>query len=88
MEILMTKTTYTKNPNTKTTYFVDGVKTEKITQKNYLNIVSEDTRKFFKRLGGSETAQKSYTCSGYLITRLISVSPSKDKKSIYEFKFI
>jgi len=87
MEITMTKTSLVKNPNTKTTYFVEGQKTEKITKENYNNIVSKDTQKWFRRLGGSETAQRSYTCRGYLITRLTSVSPDRQSKSIYKFKF-
>jgi len=87
MEITMTKTSLVKNPNTKTTYFVEGQKTEKITKENYNNIVSKDTQKWFRRLGGSETAQRSYTCRGYLITRLTSVSPDRQNKSIYKFKF-
>lgn len=86
--ILMTKTNYIKNPNTKTTYFVDEEATEKIDKKEYNNIVSSDTQKWFRRLGGSETALKSYTCRGYLITRLISTSPTKENKTIYKFKFI
>ena len=87
MEITMTKTSLVKNPNTKTTYIVEGEKTEQITKENYNNITSKETQQWFRRLGGSETAQKSYTCRGYLITRLTSVSPDRQNKSIYQFKF-
>ena len=87
MEITMTKTSLVKNPNTKTTYIVEGEKTEQITKENYNNITSKETQKWFRRLGGSETAQRSYTCRGYLITRLTSVSPDRQNKSIYQFKF-
>ncbi len=83
----MTKTSLVKNPNTKTTYIVEGEKTEQITKENYNNITSKETQQWFRRLGGSETAQKSYTCRGYLITRLTSVSPDRQNKSIYQFKF-
>ena len=83
----MTKTSLVKNPNTKTTYIVEGEKTEQITKENYNNITSKETQKWFRRLGGSETAQRSYTCRGYLITRLTSVSPDRQNKSIYQFKF-
>lgn len=87
MEITMTKTSLVKNPNTKTTYIVEGEKTEQITKENYNNITSKETQQWFRRLGGSETAQRSYTCRGYLITRLTSVSPDRQNKSIYKFKF-
>ena len=87
MTIQMTKTTLRKNPNTKTTYFVEGEKTETITKENYENITSKETQSWFRRLGGSETAQKSYTCRGYLITRLTSISPDRQIKSLYRFKF-
>ena len=83
----MTKTSLVKNPNTKTTYIVEGEKTEQITKENYNNITSKETQKWFRRLGGSETAQRSYTCRGYLITRLTSVSPDRQNKNIYKFKF-
>ena len=83
----MTKTSLVKNPNTKTTYIVEGEKTEQITKENYNNITSKETQKWFRRLGGTETAQRSYTCRGYLITRLTSVSPDRQNKSIYQFKF-
>ena len=83
----MTKTNLIKNPNTKTTYFVEGEKTEQITKENYNNITSKQTRSWFRRLGGSETVQSSYTCRGYLITKLTSISPDRQRKSLYSFKF-
>jgi hypothetical protein len=87
MEITMIKTSLVKNPNTKTTYIVDGQKTEQITKQNYNNIVSKDTQKWFRSLGGSETAKRTYTSRGYLITKLTSVSPDRQNKNIYQFKF-
>ena len=87
MTIQMTKTSLRKNPNTKTTYIVEGEKTETITKQNYENITSKETQRWFRRLGGSETAQRSYTCRGYLITKLTSISPDRQIKSIYSFKF-
>ena len=87
MNIIMTKTSLIKNPNTKTTYIVEDEKTKQITKQHYENITSKQTQKWFRRLGGSETAQRSYTSRGYLITKLTSVSPNKQNKSIYTFKF-
>lgn len=85
--IFMTLTHYKKDPTTKTTYFVDEVEEKDISRRVYDNITSKDTQRFFRRLGGSETAQKTYTCRGYLITRLTSVSPDRKTKKVYKFKF-
>ena len=49
------------------------------------NMTNKETLKFFRRLGGSETAQKSYTSKGYIITRLLSKSP--DRKTSVERLF-
>ena len=85
--IVMTRTEMLKNPNTKTTYILESEKTEKITREQYVNIVGDDTLKWFRRMGGSETAIKGYTCRGYLTTMLTSTSPSKETKIIRTFKF-
>ena len=85
--IVMKRTELAKNPNTKTTYILVGEKTENITTEQYSRIVGEDTLKWFRRTGGSETAIKDYTCRGYLTTRLTSTSPSKETKIIRTFKF-
>ena len=42
---------------------------------------------WFRRLGGSETAQRSYTCYGYVIYKLTSSSPDRQTKSVREFNF-
>lgn len=85
--ITMHQQTFSKNPNTKTTYNLEEETTETITRKQYNNICNEDTLKWFRRLGGSETAQRGYTCRGYLITKLTSKSPYGDTKVIRKFKF-
>ena len=85
--IVMKRTELAKNPNTKTTYILVGEKTENITTEQYSRIVGEDTLKWFRRTGGSETTIKGYTCRGYLTTRLTSTSPSKETKIIRTFKF-
>jgi len=85
--ISMTKTHYIKNPNTKTTYLIENVERENISKKEYNNITSKETQRFFRRLGGSETAQRTYTSKGYLITRLTSISPDRKTKKVYQFKF-
>jgi len=55
--------------------------------KQYNNIVDPNTLKWFRRLGGSETARKGSTSRGYNVTKLISTSPDKSIKVIREFNF-
>lgn len=85
--IEMTTTKLEKNPNTKTTYIEVDKTVENIDFEQYDNITSKDTLKFFRRLGGSETATKAYTSQGYKIVRLVSISPDKQNKTVREFKF-
>ena len=56
---------------------------ETITKKNANNIVN--AKKFFVNLGGYERHEKSYTMYGYVITRVNSISPDRQQKSVYEF---
>jgi hypothetical protein len=85
IQITLTETRLTKNPNTKTTYIVESNKVETITEKQHF--LYFDSVKFFRRLGGSESITNSYTCSGYVGTKLVSTSPDKQTKVIREFKF-
>jgi len=85
--IQLTETRLSKNPNTKTTYIVDEVKTEQVTDEQHHLTTNDDTCKWFRRLGGSETKQMSYTFAGYKCTKLTSVSPDKQIKVIREYKF-
>ena len=85
--IYMTETRYIKNPNTKTAYIQEEKEMQRISRIDYSRITGEDTLKWFRRLGGTETAQRSYTCRGYLITKLTSTSPDKQTKIIREFNF-
>lgn len=83
---IMTTIHLVKNPNTKTTFIEEERETEQITEQIYRNIVSSS--KFFRRLGGSETHTRAYTCRGYNTIKLTSISPNRQNKKIYEFKFI
>jgi len=87
MQIEMLKIKLVKNPNTKTTYLEESRGVEEITETQYKNICSDDTLKWFRRLGGSESAQRGYTCRGYRVVKLTSTSPNKQSKTIREFKF-
>ena len=87
MQIEMLKIKLVKNPNTKTTYLEESRGVEEITETQYKNICSDDTLKWFRRLGGSESAERGYTCRGYKVVKLTSTSPNKQSKTIREFKF-
>jgi hypothetical protein len=76
-----------KNPETKTTYINESVEVKLIDSLQYSRIVGDDTCKWFRRLGGSETKTMGYTCNGYCCTKLISKSPDRSIKVIREFKF-
>ena len=56
-----------------------------ITQEEYNNIVNN--KKFFTNLGGYERHYKNYTCKGCVVTRIISIDPSKESKIERLFKF-
>jgi len=83
----MLKIKLVKNPNTKTTYLEESRGVEEITETQYKNICSDDTLKWFRRLGGSESAERGYTCRGYRVVKLTSTSPNKQSKTIREFNF-
>jgi hypothetical protein len=53
--------------------------TKDITTKSYENITDKDTLKFFRRLGGTETAVRCYTPMGYCIVKLTSKSQKENK---------
>ena len=87
-KIKMTTTKLIKNPDTKTTFLTQEVKTEIIKKEIYNNIVSEETIKWFRRIGGSEYVSKNYFHCGYMIYKLISTSPNRQNKTIRQFEFI
>ena len=57
-----------------------------IGQEEYDNIFNKKTQAFFKGIGGYERASKSYTNAGYIVTRLISISPDKTIKKVRTVK--
>ncbi len=81
------KTKLEKNPNTKTTYNTVDVEKTLLTEKQYKLTTSKDTLSWFRRLGGSESAQRSYTSYGYVIDKLTSSSPDRQIKNVREFNF-
>ena len=87
-KIILTETRLIKNPNTKTTYIVESKEVTEVTEKQHHLVTNNDTVKYFRRLGGSESVQRSYTKQGYLVTKLVSTSPDKQNKVIREYKFL
>ena len=87
IKITLTETKLSKNPNTKTTYIVDSKETKEVTQEQHSLATNDDTCKFFRRLGGSETKQMGYTFLGYVCTKLTSISPDRQTKIVREYSF-
>ena len=83
--ITLTETRLSKNPNTKTTYIVDSKKIETVTEKQHRLTTCDETVKWFRRIGGSETEQMNYTCLGYICTKLTSISPDRQTKVVKEY---
>ena len=87
MKITLTQTKLVKNPNTKTTYLVDSIETSEVTEREHQLATCDDTVKWFRRLGGSESVQRAYTCRGYVVVKVVSTSPDRQNKTIREYKF-
>ena len=86
LEITLITERYKKEENKKTVYKLVSEKTETIDMRVYNNITSDDTIKYFRRLGGTETIQKRNTCIGHVITKLTSTPPDKQSKIVRNFK--
>lgn len=64
---------------------VNGTDKKMITEEEYRMIV--DSCKFFRKLGGVERATRNYTCRGYNVVKLTSISPDKQTRIVREFNF-
>lgn len=49
-------------------------------------ITEPDTLRWFRRLGGSEYAERCYTPVGYIVTRLVSTNPDRTVRVVRKFK--
>ena len=84
--ITLTQTRQVLKDGTKTVYIDSQVEPEKeITEEYYNNYV--DSAPFFRRLGGSETLTRGYTCQGYKVVKMVSKSPDRTEKVIRTFNF-
>lgn len=59
--------------------------TKEVDYIHYCNVF--DAVYFFKNLGGYERTNTAYTIAGHIPTEQISISPSREKKSVYHFTF-
>lgn len=81
-KIILIQTEYKKNGNK-----WEEVKQEvkEINKEFYKNVI--ESKKFFTNLGGYERHEKSYTCEGYIVTKVTSISPQKEYKTVRQFNF-
>jgi hypothetical protein len=86
LTIILITEHYKKNPNTKKTYILDDKYTYEITKEQYNNIINSAS--FFRKLGGTVTQQRGYTCNGYNVTKDTATSPDRNSKTIRKFNFI
>ena len=80
-------TTLTQHKTGKTVWTTVEEVVQDIDEQQYENMVCDDTLKFFRRLGGSETAQRCYTSKGYKVFKLISTRPDKQERKVRTFEF-
>lgn len=80
MKITQTITTYNNGK-------LKATEVKEITEKEYILLTKDETLKFYRKLGGSETVKRRYTQAGYKVTYLSSISPNKEIKIVRNFKF-
>jgi hypothetical protein len=85
--IVETKTKLEKKAGTKNAYKEVSKTVREVTERQHELTTNSDTCKWFRRLGGSETVTRGYTCAGYRATRLVSTSPDKEIKTVREYQF-
>jgi len=61
------------------------VEEKTITEEQLKMMTSDETCRWFRRLGGSETVQRTYTAIGYVPYKLASISPNRSIKRVREF---
>ena len=62
-------------------------KTATIPEEYHHNATAPETIKFFRNLGGYERTERNYTRAGYVVTRIISINPTRTERTIREYKF-
>lgn len=84
-KFIMTRTHFEKKANTKTVWVEKQTETKEVSEKHYKNFTDPKAISFFRNLGGSETVERSYTCYGYVPTKIVSTSPDRETKIITKF---
>jgi hypothetical protein len=85
--ITMKESKHSKKEGTKTVWILESEESRVICFDFHRDMTSPDTLKFFRRCGGTETTQESYTSKGYLVTKLTSIKPAKEFKIVRTFDF-
>jgi hypothetical protein len=80
--ITLTTETYYKDGKA---WKLGGTETEIVDLKTVQRIA--DSVKFFRRLGGTETLIKGYTCAGYNPVKLTSTNPDKTARTVRAFNY-
>ena len=85
LKITLTTEHYELKEGRKTVFELKETETKTIDSETHKTIV--DASPFFKNLGSSEVLERSYTCAGYVVTKITSKSPERDVKTVRKFKF-
>jgi hypothetical protein len=83
MKITMKTTDFELKPGTKGVYIQTDTATQEIGTGELTNII--ESCPFFRRLGGSETLERNYTCRGFMPVKLTSKSPCRTIKTVRQF---
>ena len=85
--IIETKTKLAKKAGTKNAYKEVSKEVTEVTERQHELSTNEDTIKWFRRLGGSDSVTRGYTYAGYVVVKLISTPPDRESKTVREYKF-
>ena len=55
---------------------------EDFTEKQYRGITSDDWMHHYNNLGGSYKRYKNFTSEGYIVVKIINVSPNRKERSV------
>lgn len=61
-------------------------KGEQSGEDRHRKITADDTLRWFRRIGGSEYAKRSYTPVGFIVTRLVSTNPDRTVRKVRKFR--
>ena len=59
---------------------------ERYGEELHRNVTAPDTLAWFRRLGGSEYVERSYTSAGFIVTRVISSNPDRTMRKVRRFR--